>query len=149
MYHFRHLPRLHAWGAIGRSNDLRNAFERCLGEDSAEASACKTAWTPRVDIREEAERFVILADVPGLDPKDIEIHMDRNTLSIRGERKAEPAQEDGRWSHVERAQGGFERRFTLPESANADGIAASGRNGVLEIVIPKKPETKARKIEVN
>ncbi len=144
MYHFRHLPRLHAWGAVGRNDEINRVFDRFFGEDASAAS-----WTPRVDIREEAERFVILVDVPGVDPKEIEVRMDRNVLVIKGERKAEPAQEGQRWSRQELARGAFERSFTLPETADADAIQASGRHGVLEIVIPRKAQAKARKIEVN
>ncbi|HTA64872.1 MAG TPA: Hsp20/alpha crystallin family protein [Xanthomonadaceae bacterium] len=148
MYHFRHLPRLHAWGNVGCNDDMNRAFERFLGENAGSESVA-AQWTPRVDIREEAERFVILADIPGVDPKDIEIQMEQNVLSFRGERKVEPAQEGDRWSRRERARGSFERSFTLPDTANADGIEATGRNGVLEISIPKKAQTRARKIEVN
>ncbi|HEY2344582.1 MAG TPA: Hsp20/alpha crystallin family protein [Xanthomonadaceae bacterium] len=159
MYHFRHLPRLHAWGAIGRNEQVHDdpvqrVLDRCLGEQATGASADSVSWAPRVDIREEAERFVILVDVPGVDPKDIEIRMDRNVLGIKGERKAGFAQEGAaqegvRWSRQELARGRFERSFSLPETADADAIQASGRNGVLEIVIPRKPQAKARRIEVN
>jgi len=103
---------------------------------------------PRVDIKEEAERFVIFVDLPGLDPKDIEVNMDKGVLSIKGERKAESRVENERYSRVERAHGIFYRRFALPESANPEGIAATGKNGVLEIAIPKRPETTPRRITV-
>jgi HSP20 family protein len=74
--------------------------------------------------------------------------MDKGVLSIRGERKAEERAENERYSRVERAHGVFYRRFALPESANPDGISASGRTGVLEIAIPKRPETTPRRISV-
>lgn len=150
MYHFRHLPsRLRAWNPAGHE-DLHRAFRDFFGEVADQASACApSTWTPRVDIREDAERFVILLDVPGVDPKEIEVRMDRNVLVVKGERKAESAQEGQRWSRQELARGPFERSFTLPETADADAIQASGRHGVLEIVIPRKPQAKARKIEVN
>jgi HSP20 family protein len=105
-------------------------------------------WAPRVDIREEDKRFVILADVPGVDPKEIEISMEKGILSIKGERKAESKEETGKLTRVERSYGAFYRRFALPDSADADGITAVGKHGVLEISIPKKPEVAPRKIEV-
>ncbi len=113
------------------------------------ADTDSNAWTPRVDVREEASRFVILADLPGVDPAAIEIQMDKNVLSLKGERKLETQDEGAKLTRVERAQGSFERRFTLPESANADGISAAGKNGVLEISIPKKPESAPRRIAIN
>jgi len=129
-------------------DELQQVFERFFGDSDADSSSVVTAqWVPRVDIREETERFVILADLPGVDPAQIEVNMDKGILSIKGERKAEEA--DGkRYSRQERAHGVFFRRFALPESANPDGIAATGRNGVLEISIPKRPEASPRRINV-
>jgi HSP20 family protein len=104
---------------------------------------------PRVDIKEETTRFVILADVPGVDPKEIEVHMEKGILSIKGERKDEVAQEGEGFTRVERTRGLFHRRFALPDSADPEKITANGRFGVLEIVIPKKPETTPRRITIN
>lgn len=116
---------------------------------NGDASGVETqAWTPRVDIREEADRFVILADLPGIDPAAIEVQMDKGVLSLKGERKAEVKSETATFTHSERTHGSFDRRFVLPDSADADGISASGRNGVLEISIPKKPETTPRRIAI-
>jgi len=83
-----------------------------------------------------------------MEPKDIEVNMDKGMLSIKGERQAEKRVENERYSRVERAHGTFYRRFALPESANPDGIAASGKNGVLEISIPKRAESTPRRITV-
>ena len=107
-----------------------------------------TPWQPQVDIREETDRFVIRADLPGIDPQDIEVQMDKGILSIQGERKAEVVAEGAHYTRVERRNGSFNRRFALPDRADADGIVASGRNGVLEVSIPKKPETTPRRIHV-
>jgi HSP20 family protein len=125
----------------------QHAFERLAGA-GVDGSDSATQWQPLVDIREEADRFVILADLPGVDPQDIEIQMDKGILSIRGERKAGGTVEAGRHARIERRHGRFHRRFALPDSADADGIVASGRDGVLEIAIPKKPETTPRRIQV-
>jgi len=130
-------------------DELQQVFERFFGDNETDSSAVVTAqWVPRVDIKEEANRFVIFADLPGVDPSTIEVDMDKGVLSIKGERKTEAKAEGERWSRSERAHGVFYRRFALPESANPDGIAASGRNGVLEISIPKRPEASPRRINV-
>ena len=116
--------------------------------NGSQSDVVTSQWAPRVDVREEAQRFVILADIPGVDPADIEIHMDKGILSIKGERKHEAPAEDGKVTRVERAHGAVNRRFALPDSADAEGITATGKHGVLEIAIPKKPETTPRRISV-
>jgi HSP20 family protein len=144
------LIRHHAWNQRNPFQDeIKQVFDKFFGETDADASSVVTSqWVPRVDIKEEAERFVIFADLPGVDPKDIEIHMDKGILSIKGERSTESKDENERFSRIERSHGVFYRRFALPESANPEGIAATGRHGVLEIVIPKRPETTPRRIQV-
>ncbi len=132
------------------SRDLRQVFDRFLGTEEADHSNVVTSqWAPRVDIREEDKRFVILADIPGVDPQEIEISMDKGILSLKGERKAEQVEQNGKLTRVERSYGSFYRRFALPDSADAESISASGKNGVLEISIPKKPETTPRRITIN
>lgn len=131
------------------SGRLHDEFRHACGRffnDGEDSSAATTQWTPRVDVREEDKRFVILADIPGVNPADIEVSMDKGVLSIKGERKSEIASESA--SRSERFHGAFQRSFALPDSADADGIAASGKHGVLEISIPKKAELAPRKIAV-
>ena len=125
---------------------LFDAAEGGTGND--DSSVVTSQWMPLVDIREEANRFVLMADIPGVDPKDIDVQMDKGLLTIKGERALEPTGEHQRFSRTERVHGVFHRRFALPDSADADRITASGHNGVLQIVIPKKPETTPRKIQV-
>jgi HSP20 family protein len=105
-------------------------------------------WAPAVDIVEEKDRFVLRADVPGVSPEDIDVSMDSGTLSVSGERRAITPDEGAGVQRLERATGRFLRRFTLPETANADGIAAKCANGILEVSIPKMPEVQARRITV-
>ena len=120
-----------------------------LGETTSDESSVVTSqWAPRVDIVEEPNRFAIFADLPGVDPQDVEVLMDKGILSIRGERRSEMDTQNGRYSRIERRYGMFHRRFALPDSADAEGITANGRNGVLEISIPKRPETTPRRIQV-
>ena len=130
--------------------EIRNAFDRFFNTDAGDQSNVVTSqWTPRVDIKEEDSRFAIFADIPGVDPKDIEITMEKGILSIKGERKAGATEQNGKLTRAERSHGSFYRRFALPDSANAEGIEATGRNGVLEISIPKRAETAPRRINVN
>jgi len=131
-------------------DEIKQVFDRFFAESDGDQSNVVTSqWAPRVDIREEEKRFVILADIPGVDPKDIEVQMDKGILTIKGERKAEQREESQRHTRVERSYGSFYRRFALPDGADPDGISATGRHGVLEVVIPKKPETTPRRISVN
>ena len=130
-------------------DEIKQVFDKFFDNGDGDASSVVTSqWVPRVDIKEEAERFLILADLPGVDPNAIEVQMDKGILSIKGERKTESLTETERYSRVERAHGTFYRRFALPDSANPDGVTASGRHGVLEITIPKRPETTPRRIQV-
>lgn len=143
--------RYNPWGAQTQFQDeIKQVFDRFLTEPDADQSNVVTSqWAPRVDIKEEDKRFVILADIPGVDPNDIEIHMDKGILSIKGERKSERRDENERYTRVERAYGSFYRRFALPDGADPDGISATGKHGVLEVVIPKKPEVTPRRISVS
>jgi HSP20 family protein len=145
------IARYQTWGQNPRFQEqIKQVFERFLGEDETDQSnVVASQWTPRVDIKEEEKRFVILADIPGVDPKDIEISMDKGILSIKGERKSEIAGQNEKLTRNECSYGAFYRRFALPDSADADGISANGRHGVLAISIPKKPETTPRRISIN
>jgi HSP20 family protein len=131
-------------------DEIKQVFDRFFqaGENQDESSVVTSHWAPMVDIKDEAERFVIQADLPGIDPQDIEILMDKGILAIMGERRSESSEQTERYSRVERRYGNFHRRFALPDSADPEGITATGRHGVLEISIPKRPETKPRRIQV-
>jgi HSP20 family protein len=105
-------------------------------------------WVPAVDIVEEKDRFVLQADVPGVDPANIQVSMDAGVLSLSGERRSETSDEFEGLKRVERISGKFYRRFTLPETADAEGITAKSNNGILEVTIPKQPEVQSRRITV-
>jgi len=107
------------------------------------------AWTPAVDISEDETHYQIRADLPGVDPKDIEVHLEGDELTLSGERTEETEDKGRNWQRTERVHGQFYRRFRLPESADAEKIEAKSDKGVLEIVIPKQPKTQPRKIAVN
>ncbi|MBL0165135.1 MAG: Hsp20/alpha crystallin family protein [Xanthomonadales bacterium] len=145
------IPRHSLWNPGNTLNrDLRQVFDRFINNDETDQSNVVTSqWAPRVDIREEEKRFAIFADIPGVDPKDIEVNMDKGILTIKGERASESVTGSGQFTRVERSSGTFYRRFALPDSADAENISASGKHGVLEISIPKKPETTPRRITIN
>jgi HSP20 family protein len=144
------VTRYYPWAQPSRFQDeIKHVFGRFfVDEANGQSNGAASVWTPRVDVKEEDKRFVILADIPGVDPKDIDVSMDKGVLTIRGERKQESTDSNGKSTRVERIQGAFQRSFTLPDSADAEGVSASGKHGVLEISIPKKAETTPRKISV-
>ena len=107
-----------------------------------------TDWVPAVDVVEEKDRFVLRADVPGVDPKDIDVSMDDGVLTVSGERHSESHDDSDGIKRFERVTGRFYRRFALPDSADAEGIKAKSANGILEVSIPKLPEVQARRIAV-
>ena len=140
----RHEP----WALVNRLHEhLGQIFEDSFAPPAA-SSARNIAWIPAVDVHEEAERFVVRADVPGVDPKDIEITAQDGVLTIRGERHAEKRENSTGFERVERVAGTFLRRFTLPDSAQTDAISAKQSNGVLEVSIPKQAKVRPRRITI-
>lgn len=123
----------------------RLADPRRAGDTSHDSVA---DWVPAVDIFEEKDRYLLRADVPGVNPEDINVSMDNGILNVSGERRAEARSEDATAQRVERVAGRFFRHFTLPESTDADAITAKCSNGILEVSIPKLPEVQARRITV-
>jgi len=122
---------------------LHDAFER-QGEQSS-----LTAWAPAVDIYETEHELVVKADLPDIDPKDLDIRVENNILTIRGERKFEKKVNEENYLRVERAYGSFARSFTLANTVNSDAIKAEYQNGVLTLTIPKREEAKPKQIKVN
>lgn len=116
--------------------------------DSDNSNVVTSHWRPAVDIREENDRFLIIADLPGVDPGDIEITMEQGVLTLKGERSSDKEESHEGYKRVERVRGTFYRRFSLPDSADAEHIEAKGKNGVLEIVLPKHEKVQPRKIAV-
>ena len=150
------IVRYEPWGLV-------NPFHRSFGHrdfglnfsrffnDSERAPAANTAvaWLPSVDVREEENRFVVQVDLPGVQSKDIEITAEKGVLTIKGERHSEVKKSDQPgYERVERVEGTFQRRFTLPETAQADAITARQANGVLEVSIPKQAQVQPKRIEV-
>lgn len=123
---------------VGEVNRL---LERGVSAQDAGAS-----WTPAVDIHEYADRYELLVDVPGVDPASIDITLERGVLTLSGERAAVATSAERQRN--ERVNGRFERRFTLPETVAGENVSASGKHGVLQIVIPKREQEQPRKIAV-
>lgn len=129
---------------MNRLFDLRTSPWR--GEESGRVVA--SDWVPMVDVKEEQDRWVVYADLPGVDPKSIEITMEQGVLALRGERRTEGEQNREAYKRAERPSGTFYRSFNLPDTVDAERIAARCGNGVLELTIPKKEREQPRKISV-
>ncbi|HUR99320.1 MAG TPA: Hsp20/alpha crystallin family protein [Pyrinomonadaceae bacterium] len=105
-------------------------------------------WAPSVDIFEDKERLILEAELPGMTRGDFEISVENNVITLRGERKFEKKTDGENYHRVERAYGAFSRSFTLPQTVTADGATADFENGILRVGLPKREETKARRIEI-
>jgi HSP20 family protein len=140
--------RYYPWSVLSPlQHEAARVFTRRAQATPSNATA-DSEWAPAVDIREEADRYVILADVPGIEAKDIEIQTEHGVLSIKGARTPLAVEERNLYKRVERLRGSFERRFTLPDAADTAHISASSHSGVLEVVIPKAQAVQPRKIVV-
>ena len=140
------VTRFEPWSLL---NLMHRDLEGIAGQHSSDDIGNSVAdWVPAVDIFEEKERFVLKADLPGVSPDDIDVNMEDGVLSLSGERTHESRSETDGLKRVERASGKFYRRFSLPDTANAEEISARSANGILEISIPKTPQVQARRITV-
>jgi HSP20 family protein len=135
---FTHMPHLRDF----------NRFPNVELEDE-DSTIATSAWMPAVDIVENDDHFLIEADVPGVDPKNIEVSMENGVLTLKGERESEFKEEKEGYSRVERSHGSFYRRFSLPETADSENITAKSNKGVLKITVGKKEAAKPKKITVN
>ena len=141
------LVRYNPWSLLDQLNHELNSPLSTIGRDD-DANVATATWTPSVDITENDNAFVLHADIPGVKPDEIEVSMDNGTLTIKGERKTEEKTEKENFRRVERQYGMFYRRFSLPDTADADKIEAHSENGVLKVTIPKKEVALARRISV-
>jgi HSP20 family protein len=139
------LVRYEPWSLL---NQFNRELDTLFARPNTENSIATSDWTPAVDIKETENEFKILADIPGVDPKDIDVHMEDGVLTIRGEREAKKEEEKEGYKRVERSYGSFYRRFNMPDSADADKISAKSVHGVLEVTIPKQEKVQPRKISV-
>jgi HSP20 family protein len=135
--------------------DLRNLQEEVnrlftgnVGRAYDDEGITRGAWSPNVDIYENKEQLVLEAELPGMKREDFELSIENNVITLRGERQFEKRDESDNYHRVERAYGSFTRSFTLPNTVSGEGASADYRNGVLRVTLPKREETKARRIEV-
>lgn len=131
-------------------NDMRNLMENFWEStfDSDTNRIFSGQWLPAIDIKEEKDKFLITADLPGVDPKNIEISVENNVLTLKGNREEAHEETKGSYYRTERMQGKFYRQFTLPAAVDSTHIIAKSKQGVLEMTIPKKEEKEVKKIEV-
>jgi len=127
---------------------MNRLFEQSLSRVGTEPTATST-WAPAVDILETENELILRAELPGVNPDDITIRMEGETLTLRGDRRVEKAEKDWQYVRVERAYGTFQRSFTLGLRVQQDQIHATYRDGVLEVILPKAEEVKPRQIKVN
>ena len=145
--------------AIVRFEPFRNLvatqseFERLMREAfspvSGEGEVSTRTWAPPVDIYENGDNLVLKAELPGINPDEVEIRVEDNTLYLKGERKFEKEVKEQNYHRVERSYGTFTRSFSLPNSVDADKVVANFKDGVLTLTMPKKEEAKPKTIKVN
>jgi HSP20 family protein len=137
----------------GFRSDVDRLFDEFFGRGNsgtglAKAGANQSVWAPAVDVSEDADNFVVHAELPGLKPADIDIELESNVLTLKGQRSFERKGEQQNYHFVERSYGSFYRSFTLPRNVDPNGIQASFEDGVLTISIPKAEAAKPRKVQI-
>jgi HSP20 family protein len=130
-------------------NQFNDEVNRYFSLTRADAANQEQDWMPAVDIHEEENRYLLIADIPGVNSEDIDITLDEGVLTVKGERNTETAVSEQGYRRRERTHGSFKRQFTLPDTVDTDSISASAKDGVLEITIPKQDKPEARKITVS
>ena len=128
-------------------DQLFRTFGRTYREPEQEQSMTAT-WSPLVDVYEDAEGITLKVELPEVDAKDVDIQVEGNTLTLRGERKLEKEDKRDGYHRIERTFGAFSRTFTLPNTVDVEHITAESKDGVLRVFLPKKAETKPRQIKV-
>jgi HSP20 family protein len=142
------IARYEPWNFTGR---LHRQIEQIFGDAFAAQAAnggTPAKWLPAVDAHEEPDRFVVRADLPGVDAKDISITAENGVLTLSGQRQFEKRENQRGFERLERVEGSFVRRFTLPENVRTDDIKARHQNGVLEVTIPKQPAPEPKRVQV-
>ncbi|MCL6566136.1 MAG: Hsp20/alpha crystallin family protein [Acidobacteriia bacterium] len=145
------MPTITRWDPFRNLLTLQEQMNRLFEDTFSRARADESslaAWVPPVDIYETESELVLKADLPGIQEKDLDIRVENNMLTIRGERKFDQTVKEDNYLRVERAYGTFSRSFSLPNTVNPDAIRAEYRNGVLEVRMPKREESKPKQIRV-
>ena len=129
---------------------LQDQLFKTFGEayGSREESGLTGAWVPAVDVFEDNDAITLKLELPEVDAKDVDIQIEANQLTVRGERKLENSENRDNYHRIERTYGAFSRSFTLPSTVDTEHISAESKDGVLRVVLPKRAETKPRQIRV-
>jgi len=106
------------------------------------------AWSPNVDIYEDTDKMIVEAELPGMDRNDITLNLEKNVLTLKGERKFEKETKEDNYHRIERSYGGFSRAFSIPATVDEEKIKAEYKDGVLKIVLPKKEQVKPKQIRI-
>lgn len=140
------------WRPFREVSRLRSEMDRLwdeyFGPGRRALRPLEEEWLPAVDVSETADKITVKAEIPGMEAKDIEISMVGDTLTIKGEKKAEREEKDENYHLVERSYGSFSRAMKLPAVVDSDKVEATYKNGVLTVVLPKKEEVKPKAIEI-
>ena len=143
-------PELWGWSGFDRftslQNEINSLFESTLANGSG--SDVFNTWAPALDVYEDSENLVVRAEVPGMKKEDLNISLEKNVLTISGERRNEKRYEASETSRAERFFGRFTRSITLPKQVNADSVKATYKDGILTVTLPKAEEAKPKQIEV-
>lgn len=142
------LLRYEPWSVL---NQLHSQLNRVFDQDydgASTSSAATADWIPSADVEEYKDRFVLKLDVPGVDVSAIDITLDQGVLSVSGERARDQLAKEVERSRSERPHGRFHRRFTLPDTVDTAAVHATGRNGIVEVTIPKQPKSQPRRIQI-
>jgi HSP20 family protein len=134
-------------GFSGLQEQVNRLFESTFPRRSD--NTAPTTWAPAVDIYETENELVVKADLPDASEKDLDVRVENNTLTVRGERKFEKKVEQENYLRVERTYGAFSRSFSLPNTVNHEAIKADYKNGVLTVTLPKRAESKPKQVKVN
>jgi HSP20 family protein len=142
---------LSRWESVRGATTLQEQVNRLFGNvlERAGEESNLTTWAPAVDIYETEHELVVKADLPEVEAKELDIRVENNLLTIRGERRFEKKVNEDNYLRVERAYGSFSRSFSLANTVNAEAIKADYQNGVLTLTIPKREEAKPKQIKVN
>jgi HSP20 family protein len=133
-------------------NTLQDRVNRLFHESFSggrDESLAASSFAPAVDVYEDEHNVTLKIEVPGIDEKDIDVHVENNTLTVHGERKFEKEEKEENYRRVERQYGSFSRTFTLPNTVDTENVSADYEKGVLKIKLAKKAEAKPKQIKVN
>jgi len=139
------------WRAFGELSSLRRDMDKLWDRFSGETPFAKTfgeTWLPSVDISETKDNFVVKAELPGLEAKDVNVSISGDVLTIKGEKKTEEEEKDEHYHCVERYSGSFQRVFQLPSGVKTDMIEATFDKGVLIVTLPKVEEARKKEIDI-